>query len=120
MFVLIVIVVFIFQISLALLSLLIVFLLLTQNRKYLGNQFLSISLGFVAFYVFFIFIYKILNNATLMQYSIRISFSSLIIAVLFMYLTIEVLTHSVDVFKMQFKRYIPWIVLAVIIIGLII
>lgn len=101
-------------------ALFIVFLLLMKNRSYLGNQLLATSFGFVAFYVTFIFLYKVLDSAALMQYSIRISFGSLIIAVLFMYLTIEVLTHSTEVFKAHFKRYIVWIVLGVIIIGMMI
>ncbi len=113
-------IVYIFQMILAVGALFIVFLLLKKNHSYLGNQLLATSFSFVALYVTFIFLYKVLNSAALMQYSIRISFSSLIVAVLFMFLTIEVLTHSTEVFRAQFKRYVVWIVLGVVIIGMMI
>jgi hypothetical protein len=110
--------VYVFQLILAVGSLFILSTLLKKNRFYLGNQFLSTYFGFVALYVFFIFLYKVLDSAALMEYSIRISFSSLIIAVLLMYLTIEVLTHSTEVFKAHFARYVIWIVLGLAVIGM--
>jgi hypothetical protein len=112
--------VYVFQMILAVGSIFIVILLLAKNRKYLGNQLLATSFGFVAVYVTFIFLYKVLDSASLMQYSIRISFASLIVAVLFMFLTIEVLTHSTEVFKAHFKRYVVWFILGVVIIGMMI
>ena len=96
--------VYFFQLLLVCGAFFISFTLLKQNKKYLGNQLLSISLGLVGIYSFFIFIYKALDSASLLQISIRIGFSALIFSVFLLYCTLQVLIHSSMIIKTQFIK----------------
>lgn len=103
--------VYFFQLLLAGGGFFISYTLLKKNRKYLGNQLLSVSLGLVGIYALLLFLYKALNSAVLLYYSIRIGFSALIFAVFLLFCTIQVLIYSSAIFK---KKYIQILVLFVI------
>ncbi len=98
-------------------AILISILLLKKNREYLGNQLLAVCFSLVGLYAFLLFLYKALNSAGLMQVAIRIGFSALVFAVLFLYLTIEVLVYSSFIFRSKPYKLIIWPALAVIVNG---
>ena len=104
--------VYFFQLLLSCGAFFISFTLLKKNRKYLGNQLLSASLGLVGIYALLLFIYKVLNSAVLMQICIRIGFSALLFAVFLLFCTIQVLMYSSVIFKTKKIKIIIFFLLA--------
>ncbi|QEE16591.1 hypothetical protein DSAG12_02421 [Promethearchaeum syntrophicum] len=104
--------VYFFQLLLVCGAFFISFTLLKQNKKYLGNQLLSASLGLVGIYALLLFIYKVLNSATLLQICIRIGFSALLFSVFLLFCTIQVLMYSSVIFKTKKMKLIIFFLLA--------
>ncbi|MHA1673769.1 MAG: hypothetical protein ACTSYI_09070 [Promethearchaeota archaeon] len=79
---------------------------------------LATSLSLVGIYGLLLFLYKVLNSAVLLQYSIRIGFSALLFAVYLLFCTLQVLLYSSYTIKNNKVKFIIWFVIAVIVAGL--
>lgn len=104
------IVVYFFQLTLAASATFISVTLLRKNSAYLGNRLLSASLALVAVYALVLFLYKVMNSARLLQYSIRIGFIALVFAVFLLFCTIQVLVHSSRVIIMHKFRFLLFLI----------
>ena len=92
--------------------------LLRKNRRYLGNKLLAISLSLVGVYALLLFLYKVLDSAVLLQYSIRIGFSALLFAVYLLFCTLQVLLYSSHTIRTHKIKFLIWFLIAAIIVGL--
>ena len=96
------------------------YLIFNRDKKYIGNKLLSSALGLLGGYSLFLLIYKLINQEWALQIFLRISFVSVTFSVFFLYLTIQVLTHSQQwLFTYKLRWAIPIILAAAISILLI-